>query len=368
MLKVTKTALVVSALTLGLISVAHAAPYNAHIATSNGHVYNFRQAEDVTTIRSLANYGAAFNAGLDVNQSTVDVINTRALAGNKNMEVWATPVYSKSSRSYSTKADGSYDVDVSLTGINLGFEKMNQINYGFGAIFNFGKVSTDGEGRARFTENDADYFSFGLYGMVNWDKLNVTVDMVLSQVSNDLEGDIKTNSSLGKVKADVDTNEFSMGVTGNYTFNTAFADITPHLALRYTSLELDGTNYDVTTPNGVISRNSIESVDIFSIPVGVTVSKSIQTGDWCLAPKFDVTLTSNFGDDKYKYTTIVRSDDLALPYFTEDQKFIDSFTYVATLGLDAKYKDCLDLGLGVGYTGSSNSDKFNVTANIGYNF
>ena len=94
MLKVTKTALVVSALTLGLISVAHAAPYNAHIATSNGHVYNFRQAEDVTTIRSLANYGAAFNAGLDVNQSTVDVINTRALAGNMNMEVWATPVYS----------------------------------------------------------------------------------------------------------------------------------------------------------------------------------------------------------------------------------------------------------------------------------
>ena len=95
MLKVTKTALVVSALTLGSISVAYAAPYyNAHITTSKGSTYNFRQVEDVTTLRSLANYGAVFNAGLDVNQSTVDVINSRALADNKNIEVWATPVYS----------------------------------------------------------------------------------------------------------------------------------------------------------------------------------------------------------------------------------------------------------------------------------
>lgn len=366
MLKVTKTALVVSALTLGTISSAYA--YTATLVTSTGSIYQLTNIEDTTTLRSLANYGAVFNAGLDVNQSTVDVINSRAFADNKNIEVWATPVYSKSSRSYSTKGDGSYDVDVSLTGINLGFEKMTQRDYGFGALFNFGKVSTDGEGRARYTENDADYFSFGIYGMVNWGKLNVTADMVLSQVSNDLEGDIKSNSALGKVKADVDTNVFSMGVTGNYTFNTAFADITPHVALRYTSLELDGADYDVKTPKGVISRNGIETVDIFSIPVGVTVSKSIQTGDWSLAPKFDVTLTSNFGDDEYKYTTQVRNYYKGVLNYTEDQKFIDSFTYGATLGLDAKYKDCLDLGLGVGYTGSSDSDKFNVTANVGYKF
>ena len=366
MLKVTKTALVVSALTLGSISSAYA--YTATLVTSTGSIQDITNVEDVTTLRSLANYGAVFNAGLDVNQSTVDVINTRALADNKNIEVWATPVYSKSSRSYSTKGDGSYDVDVSLTGINLGFEKMTQRDYGFGALFNFGKVSTDGEGRARYTENDADYFSFGIYGMVNWGKLNVTADMVLSEVKNELEGTVTSNKNLNKGKADVDTNVFSMGVTGNYTFNTALADITPHVALRYTSLELDGTDYDVTTPNGVIARNGIETVDIFSIPVGVTVSKSIQTGDWSLAPKFDVTLTSNFGDDEYKYTTQVRNYYLGVRNYTEGQKFIDSFTYGATLGLDAKYKDCLDLGLGVGYTGSSDSDKFNVTANVGYKF
>lgn len=366
MLKVTKTALVVSALTLGTISSAYA--YTATLVTSTGSIYQLTNIEDTTTLRSLANYGAVFNAGLDVNQSTVDVINSRAFADNKNIEVWATPVYSKSSRSYSTKGDGSYDVDVSLTGINLGFEKMTQRDYGFGALFNFGKVSTDGEGRARYTENDADYFSFGIYGMVNWGKLNVTADMVLSEVKNELEGTVTSNNNLNKGKADVDTNVFSMGVTGNYTFNTAFADITPHVALRYTSLELDGTDYDVKTPKGVISRNGIETVDIFSIPVGVTVSKSIQTGDWSLAPKFDVTLTSNFGDDEYKYTTQVRNYYKGVLNYTEDQKFIDSFTYGATLGLDAKYKDCLDLGLGVGYTGSSDSDKFNVTANVGYKF
>lgn len=364
MLKVTKTALVVSALTLGTISVANAAYY---IKPSNGPVQVMTSERDLYAIGFLGNYGAVFNAGLDVNQSTVDVINSRALAGNKNFEVWATPVYSKSSRTYTTAREKDFDVDISLTGINLGFEKMNQSNYGFGALFNFGKVSTDGSGIASNVENDADYFSLGIYGMVNWDKLNVTADMVLSQVSNDLEGDIKTNSALGKVKADVDTNVFSMGVTGNYTFNTAFADITPHVALRYTSLELDGTDYTVNSPLGAISRNSIESVDIFSIPVGVTVSKSIQTGDWSLAPKFDVTLTTNFGDDEYEFSNADHNGRYFTSYSNKTE-FIDSFTYGATLGLDAKYKDCLDLGLGVGYTGSSDSDKFNVTANVGYKF
>lgn len=362
MLKVTKTALVVSALVLGSMSTANAFTIKA----SNGKTYNLTDEQDVRTFAFLANYGAVFNAGLDVNQSTVDVINSRALADNKNIEVWATPVYSKSSRSYTAK-DGNYDVDVSLTGINLGFEKMNQSNYGFGAIFNFGKISTDGTNVAKYVDNDADYFSFGVYGLVNWDKLNVTADMVLSQVSNEFEGTITTNSALNKVKADVDTNVFSMGVTGNYTFNTAFADITPHVALRYTSLELDDSTYNVSSPVGNIAQNTINSVDVFSIPVGVTVSKSIQTGDWSLAPKFDVTLTSNFGDNELEFNN-KGHNGIYVSSYSDKSEFIDSFTYGATLGLDAKYKDCLDLGLGVGYTGSSDSDKFNVTANVGYKF
>lgn len=366
MLKVTKTALVVSALTLGSISTANA--YVATIVTASGSIQKVTQIEDATTLRTLANYAAIYNVGLDVNQSTVDIVNARALSSNRNYEIWLTPTYSKSSRSFTTKGDGNYDVDISLTGLNVGFEQATQNGWAYGALFNFGKASTDGEGRARYTENDADYFSFGIYGKAAWNNLNATLDMVLSKVNNDLDGNVVSNPNLNKAKSDVDTYVVSLGLSGYYTFNTSFADITPHLALRYTSLELDGTNYNVNTPRGVIANNSMDTADVFSVPFGVTVSKSIQTGDWNLAPKFDVTFTSNFGDDKYKYTSKVVNFYTGLRNYTEEQKFLDSFTYGATLGLDAQYKDCLDLGVGVGYTGSSNSDKFNVTANIGYRF
>lgn len=364
MLKVTKTALVVSALTLGSMSAASAGSYL--LVPSNGSLQFFSEKE-INTIRNLATYGGVYTAALDVNQSTVDLINSRAQANNKNVEMWLTPIYSKSSRSSTTQRGGDFDIDVSLTGINIGFENSIETGSGFGAIFNFGKVSTDGTGAASDTENDADYFSFGMYGTLAWDALKVTADMVLSEVKNEFEGTTPTNNKVGKVKADVDTYIVSLGLTGNYTFNTSFADITPHLAVRYTSIDLEETPYFERSVVGTVAQGDIKTVDMFSVPFGVTVSKSIKSGDWNLAPKFDVTLTSYFGDREYDFEYKSRTFK-AYVVNKYQVEFQDSFTYGATLGLDAKYKDCLDLGLGLGYTGSSNSDKFNVTANIGYNF
>ena len=364
MLKVTKTALVVSALTLGSMSAASAGSYL--LVPSNGSLQFFSEKE-INTIRNLATYGGVYTAALDVNQSTVDLINSRAQANNKNVEMWLTPIYSKSSRSSTTQRGGDFDIDVSLTGINIGFENSIETGSGFGAIFNFGKVSTDGTGAASDTENDADYFSFGMYGTLAWDALKVTADMVLSEVKNEFEGTTPTNNKVGKVKADVDTYIVSLGLTGNYTFNTSFADITPHLAVRYTSIDLEETPYFERSVVGTVAQGDIKTVDMFSVPFGVTVSKSIKSGDWNLAPKFDVTLTSYFGDREYDFEYKSRTFR-AYVVNKYQVEFQDSFTYGATLGLDAKFKDCLDLGLGLGYTGSSNSDKFNVTANIGYNF
>ena len=364
MLKVTKTALVVSALTLGSMSAASAGSYL--LVPSNGSLQFFSEKE-INTIRNLATYGGVYTAALDVNQSTVDLINSRAQANNKNVEMWLTPIYSKSSRSSTTQRGGDFDIDVSLTGINIGFENSIETGSGFGAIFNFGKVSTDGTGAASDTENDADYFSFGMYGTLAWDALKVTADMVLSEVKNEFEGTTPTNNKVGKVKADVDTYIVSLGLTGNYTFNTSFADITPHLAVRYTSIDLEETPYFERSVVGTVAQGDIKTVDMFSVPFGVTVSKSIKSGDWNLAPKFDVTLTSYFGDREYDFEYKSRTFR-AYVVNKYQVEFQDSFTYGATLGLDAKYKDCLDLGLGLGYTGSSNSDKLNVTANIGYIF
>ena len=47
---------------------------------------------------------------------------------------------------------------------------------------------------------------------------------------------------------------------------------------------------------------------------------------------------------------------------------IDNFTYGATLGVEAQSVSGFALGLGVGYTGSSETDEFSAQAKVRYTF
>ena len=46
----------------------------------------------------------------------------------------------------------------------------------------------------------------------------------------------------------------------------------------------------------------------------------------------------------------------------------DSFTYGATVGIDAKYGENFSVGLNTNYVGSSNTDEFGVMGNVRYMF
>ena len=83
--------------------------------------------------------------------------------------------------------------------------------------------------------------------------------------------------------------------------------------------------------------------------------------DLCL----DSTLTGKFSDDEFEgnaqwatfcnLSTNVKSE------------IMDNFTYGAAVGVSATSGN-FDLGLGVNYTGSSNTDEFGVNANAHYMF
>ena len=77
-----------------------------------------------------------------------------------------------------------------------------------------------------------------------------------------------------------------------------------------------------------------------------------------------MTLTANAGDTDAKlstYYTGTRALDLTSEAF-------DSFTYGATVGIDAKYGENFSIGLNTNYTGSSNADEFGVMGNVRYMF
>ena len=98
---------------------------------------------------------------------------------------------------------------------------------------------------------------------------------------------------------------------------------------------------------------------------GVTIAKEFVGDNWSVKPSFDLTLTGNFGDDETDGTVHWAGvDNLSTNVSSE---VIDNFTYGATLGVAAKTGN-FSIGLGVNYTGSSNTDEYGVNANARFVF
>ena len=125
----------------------------------------------------------------------------------------------------------------------------------------------------------------------------------------------------------MDADVLSAGLTAKYDFDLDMVKVAPHLGMRYTSIDID--DYSVSD----IASSDVDSISVFSIPVGVMFSTDIATASgWNVKPALD-----------------------------------DDVTYGATVGVQVQ-KDAFQFGLGVNYTGSDNTDEFGVGANARFTF
>ena len=319
----------------------------------------------------LAVYGGTVQATNLAQHAATDAVVDRMSRANPNGSLvfadnaqgsglWLSPVY-KSHESDSFGADGvSYGVDANLAGLVLGGDFTFEPGIRAGAYFNLGSASIDGQDIGDKVSNDADYFGFGLYAGMTFGQISLVADAGFTQLSNDIEQ--TPSAKVSKVTADVDSNAVTLGLRGEYKLNLASMDVTPHLGVRYTRLDVD--SYDAKADGLVVANTDFDTMQMVAIPFGVTISKNIAVGDWTVKPVFDLTLTANAGDTEAKLnTTFVGTKTLDL---TSDA--FDSFTYGATFGIDAKYGEKLSVGLNTNYVGSSNADEFGVMGNVRYMF
>ena len=320
----------------------------------------------------LAVYGGAVQATNLAQQAANDAVVERMSRANPNGSLvfadnaqggglWLSPVY-KSLESDSFDADGvDYGVDADLTGLVLGGDFTSESGVRAGAYFNFGSASVDGQGVGDQVSNDADYFGFGLYAGMTFGQMSLVADAGFTQVSNDVEQNIN-HKDFSKAKASFDSSSVTLGLRGEYKLNVATMDVTPHLGVRYTRLAVDG--YDAKVDGYTVATTDVDTMQMFAIPFGVSISKDIVAGSWTIKPVFDLTLTANAGDTDTKLdTTFIGTKTIGLT-----SEAFDSFTYGATMGIDAKYGEKFSVGLNTNYVGSSNTDEFGVMGNVRYMF
>ena len=321
------------------------------------------------SVARLAIYGGAAQAVISAGASTYDAVSGRMGVGANGANItvadntqgaalWLAPIY-KSSDSDGFDAEGlDYGVDMDLYGVALGADYTLSNGIRFGAMFNVGSGEVDGQGAGSAVSNDFDYYGFAVYGGYSMGALSVVADVSYTVADNDLEG----NTTIDKVGASLDSTNLSIGVTGQYQLDFNGTTVTPHAGLRFSRIDLDDYTVD---GEDIIADYDADSMNIFSIPVGVTFAKEFTGDAWTVKPSLDLTLTGNFGDDETEGTVHWAGvDNLSTNVSSE---VLDNFTYGATLGVAAKTGN-FSLGLGVNYTGSSNVDEFGVNANARFVF
>ena len=309
----------------------------------------------LTQMQTAAKDVASLGATTGVQTMTMDAVNqmgetvadrvsllTQRAAG---VNVWAAA----NGGMFEAKSlfDGAgYESDI-YSGV-LGVDYQFACNAVLGAALTIGTADTDNKNSTVKASTDSDLVGFSVYASKTFaDVLGVSADIGYLTASND----VTANGYGQSWKFSQDTDAFTIGLRTEVLAEVGAVKLVPHIGIRYTALSTDGFEAGYKT--------EIDDQNIFQMPVGVTVSGDFQTGDWTVAPKFDLSVVPTFGDKdadlKLGITGVNATDDLAV-------RVIDSNPVQATLGVNATNGAW---GFGLNYKlGVGSDDRMNNTFNV----
>lgn len=256
--------------------------------------------------------------------------------------------------------DGGYNAD--FGGIVFGGD------YAFGD-FRVGMALNAGSGTARSrgdfnaTKNDFDFWGMNLYGSWSRDQFNIVGDLGYSANKNEVKQDLPTTMQLGQLRADVDTGVLTAGLRGEYRFETDWADVTPHVGVRYYNLRTDGFTSRIDDHD--VFRVGRDTQEIWTFPIGVSFSRDFETSSgWKVKPRADLSVAPAAGDLKAKAK--VRVPGVAASD-TIKARMMDSVSFDGTLGLEVQ-KDNISFGLDYGIRASEHKAGHGVNVSFTYKF
>ena len=340
----------------GVDNNSSSAQFNKWLYTSTTSPKNDGTEEgNFVALQTAAKDVASLGATTGVQTMTMDAVNqmgetvadrvsllTQRAAG---VNVWAAA----NGGMFEAKSlfDGAgYESDI-YSGV-LGVDYQFACNAVLGAALTIGTADTDNKNSTVKASTDSDLVGFSVYASKTFaDVLGVSADIGYLTASNDV-----TANGYGQAwKFSQDTDAFTIGLRTEVLAEVGAVKLVPHIGIRYTALSTDGFEAGYKT--------EIDDQNIFQMPVGVTVSGDFQTGDWTVAPKFDLSVVPTFGDKdadlKLGITGVNATDDLAV-------RVIDSNPVQATLGVNATNGAW---GFGLNYKlGVGSDDRMNNTFNV----
>lgn len=350
--------------------------------------------EAIDQVARMANFGGAVQGVQLVSASSVDAMNLRLGFGKgANMELtsgiarasslehnslWLNPIY----RNYKAKdydAQGrEYGSDIELYGAILGLDHYEDGNsrllsgtglegLRFGAMFSVGAGDAQGKNAGQGISNDMSFYSLGVFAGLDLGRnVKLVANLSYAEVNNDLSAWAGV-ADWNMMTSSTDSSNWNVGVGAQVTLQAlkSQVEITPHLSLRYHRVALD--DYEVAIDGTKVAENSMQDMDMWSVPLGVSFARDFITDQWQLRPAFDLTISANFGDtDMYSRT---RFDGVSGADFNYCTQVIDNFTYSVTTGIALKHNSGrFSAVLNVGYNGSLHAEDYMINGQLNYLF
>ena len=278
-------------------------------------------------------------------------------------DLWVSMLYRNNDtsgiRAGRFNADFKNDFGGILAGSDYTWKDTGNGSFRLGGALNIGK----GEGKSRGDFNDTrnDYNTYGLSVYGSWMQANTNVmfDIGYMKGKNELKQTLP--STLGdSLKADMDTQVWTIGAQGEYKFKTASFDLTPHVGVRWLRLKTDA--FRTHNSQGTVFRTDSDTQDIWQLPVGLSISRDyVAKNGWTVKPKLDISFIPATGDRNA--TTRIHVPGVAANDATRTE-MMDSTSWNGSLGLDMQ-KDRLRVGVRAAYQKSSDerSRGFMLTVN-----
>lgn len=319
---------------------------------------NATKAAQIAAFNSAANMGelAGVNHGTySMSNAMTDAVAhhlSLATHGEQDKDIWAHYIHNKEDIDGMDfgGVDGSYEAQ--YNGIVVGGDLYKNGKTTAGIALSYADGNINGSNIASSTKNDAEYYGASLYGRIDNGDSAILGDISYMHSDND----ITQNNSGHEITASADADAFSIGIRAEQAYKAGAGKFVPYAGIRY--MHLGAGDYS----NSFGMEYNADDQNLWLLPVGVTYSAEVQSGDWTVKPIAEVGYVWTMGDRDTDQTVSLNGASDTFGFETAD-----SGSFIGRLGIEAEKAD-VTYGLSYEYQKGDNVKANKWMANLTWSF
>ena len=331
---------------------------NVHNAFFDDVLKSGNAAKASEALNSVANMGelAGVNHGTYSmsNQMTDAVADHLSIAthSEQDNDIWAHYIHNKEDIDGMNLGgiDGNYEAQ--YNGIVIGSDLYKNGKTTAGIALSYADGNINGSNSVSSTKNDAEYYGASLYGRI--DNGNSAILGDISYMHSD--NDITQNNSGHEITASADADAFSIGIRAEQAYEAGAGKFVPYAGIRY--MHLGAGDYS----NSLGMEYNADDQNLWLLPVGVTYSAEVQSGDWTVKPIAEVGYVWTMGDRDTDQTVSLNGASDTFGFETAD-----SGSFIGRLGIEAEKAD-VTYGLSYEYQKGDTVKANKWMANLTFSF